>query len=822
MARFRRRVMGLVAVLLVAVSAYVLAVFVNGGFETGDFTGWTKETHINPGIGGTFPPVQLSDLTLAGGGWDLTTVEAGATESVPDGLMGASASLRYPKYETHCARVNYQSSGTWGHGASANLIRQTATVTVADVDPSDSKVHVRFALAPVLENPGHPQTQQPYFFAQLYNNTKSVLLFSTFNFAGQAGVPWQVFIDGAGRTWNFTDWQALDIAPGNALLAVGDSVELVVVASGCSPTGHDGHVYVDGIGAFVPGLFVSVTGPQSANANTDITYTYTYKNGGTSAVNNVTVDAVTPVITGGGQTTYVSLNAPGGTCTNPGVGNAGTVSCNFGTLNPAATGTFTITVHIPTGSTGTVNNGNYDIYGTGVTPLIGPLFITAITGATLTDLAATKTDGVAAVGWGGTTTYTLQVTNNGPTAVTGATVADALPANVASWSWTCVGSGGATCTAGPATTDINDSANIAVGGSVTYIIVATLVAGTGTGTVVNTATVTPPGGITDSDNTNNTAVDTDIIGTLRTLTLTKSGSGTGTVVSSPAAINCGTACPGASAQFVDGTSVGLTATADTNSHFTGWSGACTGTTNPCVFTISADTSLDAAFDLNLATVTTTVPSAITATTAASGGDVTADGGTPVTVRGVCWSLAANPTTADTCTSDGTGTGVFPSALSGLTPGTVYHVRAYATNGVGTAYGADEVFTTLGSPTVTTTVPSAITTTTASSGGDVTSDGGSPVTVRGVCWSLAANPTTADTCTSDGAGTGVFTSALSGLTPATTYHVRAYGTNGVGTGYGEDMVFRTEGEAAIPTFSQAGLLAAILLLGAGGAWALRRT
>lgn len=567
--------------LLVTTVAY--AIFSNGGFETQPpFTSWAKENHLNTGIT-TVPPAQLSDLNLQPGGWDLSTVETGATESVADGLMGATASLRYPKYESYCARLNYQSSATYGHGASANLIRQTATVGVADVDPSDGKVHVRFALAPVLQQAPHTANQQPYFFAQLYNNTKTKMLFSTFNFSGQPGVPWKV----AGG-FNYTDWQALDIAPGNADLAVGDSVELVVVASGCSPTGHDGHVYVDGIGAFVPGLFVSVTGPQLATANTDITYTYTYRNGGTGTVNNVTVDAVTPVITGGGQTTYVSRNAPGATCTDPGVGNAGTVSCNFGTLNPSQTGTFTITVHIPTGSTGTINNGNYNIYGTGVNPLIGPLFITTLTAATLTDLTATMTDGVASVGWGGTTTYTLQVSNNGPTAVIGATVADARPANIASWSWTCAGAGGGTCTVGPVTADINDTAvNLPVGATATYTIVATMAGGSGVGTVVNTATVTPPGTVTDSNLTNNTAVDTDAIGTLRTITVTKSGAGTGTVVSSPAAINCAPGCPGATGQFVETTQVSMSATAGTNSRFSAWSGACTGTTSPCTFTVPA-------------------------------------------------------------------------------------------------------------------------------------------------------------------------------------------------------------------------------------------
>jgi hypothetical protein len=94
------------------------------------------------------------------------------------------------------------------------------------------------------------------------------------------------------------------------------------------------------------------------------------------------------------------------------------------------------------------------------------------------------------------------------------------------------------------------------------------------------------------------------------------------------------------------------------------------------------------------------------------------------------------------------------------------------------------------PTVTTTAPIAIGTTTATSGGNVTSAGSSAVTARGVCWSTAAGPTVADDKTANGTGTGVFDSLPSKLRPATTYYVRAYATNGVGTAYGEPLSVTT--------------------------------
>jgi len=90
------------------------------------------------------------------------------------------------------------------------------------------------------------------------------------------------------------------------------------------------------------------------------------------------------------------------------------------------------------------------------------------------------------------------------------------------------------------------------------------------------------------------------------------------------------------------------------------------------------------------------------------------------------------------------------------------------------------------PTVTTTALSAVTTTTMSSGGNVTDDGGAAVTARGVCWNYTGTPTTSDNTTSDGSGTGSFTSAITGLLGNRTVYVRSYATNSVGDGYGSEL------------------------------------
>jgi plastocyanin len=187
--------------------------------------------------------------------------------------------------------------------------------------------------------------------------------------------------------------------------------------------------------------------------------------------------------------------------------------------------------------------------------------------------------------------------------------------------------------------------------------------------------------------------------------------------------------------------------------------------------------------------------ALTQTTATGGGTVTADGNAAVSARGVCWGTTTGPTIANSKTIDGSGTGAFTSSLTGLTPSTTYFARAYASNSAGTSYGTELSFTTLATggvslASLSTVAVTAITQTTATSGGNITSNGGGTVTARGVVWGTAANPTTANSSTSDGTGLGIYSSAITGLTANTLYHVRAYATNSAGTAYGNDVSFTT--------------------------------
>jgi len=200
-------------------------------------------------------------------------------------------------------------------------------------------------------------------------------------------------------------------------------------------------------------------------------------------------------------------------------------------------------------------------------------------------------------------------------------------------------------------------------------------------------------------------------------------------------------------------------------------------------------------------VVTNVISNITHATAYGGGTVSSEGTSSVTSRGICWSTASNPGISDAHTSDGNGAGSFTSSMAGLSPNTIYYVRAYATNGTGTAYGNLVSFTTTFDGTGLTVATSAIaniTKTTATSGGIVVLQGNMPVTSRGVCWATSSNPTIADAHSSDGSGTGGFTSNITGLAEVTRYYVRAYATNSEGTTYGNELNFRTAGIGLPPS------------------------
>jgi hypothetical protein len=131
--------------------------------------------------------------------------------------------------------------------------------------------------------------------------------------------------------------------------------------------------------------------------------------------------------------------------------------------------------------------------------------------------------------------------------------------------------------------------------------------------------------------------------------------------------------------------------------------------------------------------------------------------------------------------------------SALSLGSSYTYRVYAYNTVGASltYTNEVTITTIGVPVLTTLPITDTTAKTALSGGLVSTDGGSPISVRGVVWGTASNPTIAlSSKTTDGTGTGSFSSKITGLMANTKYYARAYATNNAGTSYGNELSFTT--------------------------------
>ncbi len=205
-------------------------------------------------------------------------------------------------------------------------------------------------------------------------------------------------------------------------------------------------------------------------------------------------------------------------------------------------------------------------------------------------------------------------------------------------------------------------------------------------------------------------------------------------------------------------------------------------------------------EVTLPVVLTSSASTITGNSAMVGANVVTPIGGEATARGVCYSTSENPTLDDLVVESGSGAGDFIATLSSLSNSTTYYARAFATNHKGTAYGNEITFTTLGAmvlPTISTSLVSAITKNSAMSGGSISSDGNGTITDRGVCWGLTNMPTIESNKLSSTTTGNDFSVSITGLTPSTTYFVRAYATNGAGTAYGQSVQFKTTENISIP-------------------------
>lgn len=193
-------------------------------------------------------------------------------------------------------------------------------------------------------------------------------------------------------------------------------------------------------------------------------------------------------------------------------------------------------------------------------------------------------------------------------------------------------------------------------------------------------------------------------------------------------------------------------------------------------------------------VTTSSVNVMAADMATCGGSVSISGTAFVTRYGICWSTHHGPTTSNDYVQHAyNGTTFSNYLMTNLSSGVAYYVRAFAVTNTGTVYGNEVGFsTTAVAPVVTTTGVGNVTTTTAKVYGNVSNINGTTVTERGMCWSTGHNPTVSGSHIACGAGTGAFTADITNLISGMRYYVRAYATNSMGTGYGEEKEFTTNG------------------------------
>jgi LPXTG-site transpeptidase (sortase) family protein len=357
-------------------------------------------------------------------------------------------------------------------------------------------------------------------------------------------------------------------------------------ATGCTPAASSATDFTDTVNLPVGGTIVyTVTSNVLAGATGNLvnTATVSVPAGFSDPVpgNNTSTDSDTPTTlqadlaitkddgqtgyTGGGTVTYTvtvsnlsGVDITGAVVSDPKPANISTWAwaCTSQTGNAtgcSAAGSsasdFTDTVNLPVGGTivytvtaNVVANPTGNLMNTAtVTPPTGfadsnPANNTATDTdvLALVDLAITKDDNQVTYSGGNVLTYTVTVTNLSGVTATGATVSDPKPANISTWAWACTTQGGGASGCDPApssSADFTDVVDLPVGGTIVYTVTANAVASP-TGNLINTASVTPPPGTSDSNSSNNTSTDQDIFGQAADLTLKKASNPTTTSVGS--------------------------------------------------------------------------------------------------------------------------------------------------------------------------------------------------------------------------------------------------------------------------------------------------
>ncbi len=433
------------------------------------------------------------------------------------------------------------------------------------------------------------------------------------------------------------------------LNATNNSATSAVLAE---PRANLGITKTDGVAAEVPG--------------TNAVYTIVASNAGPSTATNALITDSLPAGTISGSWTCAA--GSGGTC---GAASGTMPMSTTATLSPSGTVTYTVTVAVSSTATGSLAN-TVTIAAPAGTVETNSANNVATDTDNLTptaDLSISKTDGLTTIDAGTGLTYTIALSNAGPSAITGATVTDTFPASLTGATWTCAASAGSSCPAS-GSGSISASVNVLAAGSVTFTVTATVVS-TATGTLSNTATVALPGGATDPTAANNTATDTTTITRRADVSITKTDGAATEVPGTSVTYTIVAANAGPSAAI--GTSVTDTLPA-----------SLTGATWTC--TATAGSTCPASGSGNISTTVDLLPSGsatftLTATIASTATGSLANTATVAVAAGVTDPAAGNNSATDTDTLTPTAdlSITKTDGVTGEVPGTAVTYTIVASN-----------------------------------------------------------------------------------------------------------------------------------------------
>lgn len=469
------------------------------GTVFGDTNGNGTQDGGETGIAGvtvhvTVGAVVRSGTTNASGAWTATSVPVGtATVDVDDTTLPAGLVRTAGSDPTSVVVIG---GGTVSAGAVGYQVQ--ADVQVTKLGPAQARRNRTIDYLIITTNSGPAQA------------TNVVVTDSLPSLASPNDVNFVSASRGATQSGRLLTWPAITLDSGQTVIdtvtvtvraGVGATITNVarVTSSVADPdtTNNRSDVQTLVVNTNVADIAVSKSGPATALITDTVVYEVVTRNLGSSNATGVVVSDTVPA-----GVTFLSASRggtlSGNVVTWPAVDivNGDAVTDTVITL-AAAAGTWTnIAAATSTSTDPDSTNNDGSNAAARVTTVVS-------VGA---DLGITKTDGVTFVIQGTSLTYAVVVSNVGPSAVTGATVTDALPAGLSGVTWTCIAAGGASC-AGSGSGDLTgELVDLPVGDSVTFTVTGTV---TGSGTLVNTATVAPPAGTVDPNGANNSATDSD-------------------------------------------------------------------------------------------------------------------------------------------------------------------------------------------------------------------------------------------------------------------------------------------------------------------------